>query len=56
MSPSSSYLSRYVLFHYITKYRSPITPYKPKLTWFGLLPFRSPLLRESIALSPPTPT
>ena len=34
--------------------RSPTTPYLPKQTWFGLLPFRSPLLRESLLFySPP---
>ena len=32
-----------------TQYRSPTTPHK----WFGLLPLRSPLLRESLLISVP---
>ena len=39
-----------------TKCRSPSTPIMPKHYWFGLLPFRSPLLRESIFLSSPAGT
>ena len=39
---------------FLLPYRSPTTP-SPK-TWFGLFPFRSPLLRESIFLSFPPVT
>jgi hypothetical protein len=35
---------------------SPTTPYQPKLTWFGLFPLRSPLLRKSLLFSFPAPT
>ena len=38
------------------KCRSPTTPYQPKLTWFGLVPVRSPLLRKSLLFSFPAPT
>ena len=31
-----------------TKYRGPTTPILPKQYWFGLFPFRSPLLWESL--------
>ena len=33
--------------------RSPTTPTLPKQHWFGLFPFRSPLLRESLLFSFP---
>ena len=39
-----------------SKYRSPTTPILPKQHWFGLLPFRSPLLWESLLFSSPPPT
>ena len=39
-----------------SKYRSPTTPILPKQYWFGLLPFRSPLLWESLLFSSPPPT
>ena len=35
---------------------SPITPALPKQYWFGLVPFRSPLLRESLLFSSPPGT
>ena len=35
---------------------SPTTPKLPKQSWFGLIPFRSPLLRESLLFSSPAPT
>ncbi len=35
---------------------SPITPAMPKHRWFGLFPFRSPLLRESLLFSFPPGT
>ena len=37
-------------------YCSPITPMQPKSHWFGLFPFRSPLLRESLLFSFPPGT
>ena len=56
LSPSLVQLS--IWFNYISvfllSYRSPTTP-NPKI-WFGLFPFRSPLLRESIFLSFPPVT
>ena len=42
--------------HNNTKYRSPTTPDQPKLTRFGLVPFRSPLLWESLLFSFPPVT
>ena len=39
-----------------SKSRSPTTPILPKQHWFGLLPFRSPLLWESLLFSSPPPT
>ena len=39
-----------------SKYRSPTTPALPKQYRFGLLPFRSPLLWESLLFSSPPPT
>ena len=35
---------------------SPTTPIMPKHYWFGLFPFRSPLLRESLLFSLPPGT
>ena len=56
LSPSLVQLS--IWFNYIKNflllYRGPTTP-TPK-SWFGLFPFRSPLLRESIFLSLPPVT
>ena len=40
----------------LSLYCSPITPNQPKLTWFGLFPLRSPLLRKSLLFSSPAPT
>jgi hypothetical protein len=40
----------------INSYCSPTTPTMPKHSWFGLIPFRSPLLRESLLFSLPPPT
>lgn len=36
--------------------RGPTTPIMPKHDWFGLFPFRSPLLRESLLFSLPPGT
>ncbi len=36
--------------------RSPTTPTMPKHYWFGLIPVRSPLLRESLLFSSPPGT
>ena len=56
MSPSASGLSR--PFRFLGRYpmRSPTTPAAPRRRRFGLLPFRSPLLRESTFLSFPPGT
>ena len=40
----------------LNKCCSPTTPNQPKLTWFGLFPLRSPLLRKSLLFSFPAPT
>lgn len=47
-----------VLFEYLSLsvFSSPSTPIMPQHFWFGLLPFRSPLLRESLLFSPPAGT
>ena len=45
-SPSLTDRSKSFHFCYFVLYRSPTTPRLPKQAWFGLLPFRSPLLRE----------
>ena len=37
-------------------YRGPTTPGLPKQIWFGLVPVRSPLLRESLLFSSPMGT
>jgi hypothetical protein len=42
-----------VLLSFMQQYRSPTTPTMPKHYWFGLFPFRSPLLRESLLFSLP---
>ena len=34
----------------------PTTPHHPKVIWFGLVPVRSPLLRESLLISFPEGT
>ena len=38
------------------RYRGPTTPKLPKQLWFGLVPFRSPLLWESLLFSLPPGT
>ncbi len=48
--------SQTLLLWNITKYRSPTTPILPKQNWFGLIPVRSPLLRESLLFSSPIGT
>ena len=45
-----------LLLRFNNKYRSPTTPMSPKRHWFGLLPVRSPLLRESRLFSFPVTT
>ena len=42
--------------YYLSPHCSPTTPKLPKQSWFGLFPFRSPLLRKSLLFSSPTPT
>src|SRR5574344_2127757 len=39
-----------------SSYRGPSTPMSPKRHWFGLFPFRSPLLGKSMFLSFPADT
>ena len=45
-----------VLLRWCVVQRCPTTPRLPKQGWFGLLPVRSPLLRESLLFSSPTGT
>ena len=56
LSPSPARLSRRFRFLAARHSDAPTTPHAPKRARFGLLPFRSPLLRESIFLSPPAGT
>src|SRR5690606_11100308 len=55
--PSLADLSRSLLLHrsFVTPYRVSYNP-KRQASWFGLFPFRSPLLRESNFLSLPPGT
>ena len=55
LSPSTVYLSRYFLFVAVS-FCGPMTPALPQQNRFGLFPFRSPLLWESIFLSLPPGT
>ena len=52
LSPSLAVLSRTVLLTVTLSYLGPTTP-KDHVLWFGLIPFRSPLLRESLLFSLP---
>ena len=56
VSPSAPGLSRPFRFHRRYPMAGPTTPAPPRRRRFGLLPFRSPLLWESIFLSPPPGT
>ncbi len=56
LSPSPVCLSRHFQFLDICLSAAPTTPPTPRRRRFGLLPFRSPLLRESIFLSSPAGT
>ena len=56
LSPSADRLSRRFRFLGARHLRPPTTPPAPRRRRFGLLPFRSPLLRESIFLSSPAGT
>ena len=56
VSPSAPGLSRPFRFHRRYSLAGPTTPAPPRRRRFGLLPFRSPLLWESIFLSPPPGT
>src|SRR5690554_1352364 len=53
LSPSVMQLSRCFHFVLIISDGSPTTPKLPKQLWFGLVPVRSPLLRESLLFSLP---
>ena len=45
-----------VLLYLLSPHCSPTTPVLPKQYWFGLIPFRSPLLRKSLLFSLPPGT
>ena len=45
-----------VLLYTLSPHYSPTTPALPKQHWFGLFPFRSPLLRKSLLFSLPPGT
>jgi hypothetical protein len=56
LSPSAVRLSNRIPIRINATQRGPITPARPKSYRFGLLPFRSPLLRESLLFSSPMGT
>ena len=56
LSPSTTRLSRRFRFHDLVPRPGPTTPDLPKQGRFGLIPFRSPLLRESLLFSSPAGT
>src|SRR5690554_113127 len=56
LSPSVMQLSRCFHFNFVLSCLSPTTPILPKQYRFRLLPFRSPLLRESLLFSSPMGT
>ena len=56
LSPSVIHLSRRFRFPDFLPRLSPTTPMLPKQHRFGLFPFRSPLLRESLLFSSPMGT
>src|SRR5690554_4913769 len=56
LSPSTMQLSRCFHFPGFLPRPGPTTPALPKQRRFGLLPFRSPLLRESLLFSSPAGT
>ncbi len=56
LSPSLITFSNVFHFYNFLPRRSPTTPILPKQYWFGLFPFRSPLLRESFLFSFPMGT
>ena len=56
LSPATARLSRRFRSTPNVQYRGPTTPDRPKPARFGLLPVRSPLLRESLLFSLPAGT
>jgi hypothetical protein len=56
LSPSLVKLSNLILLYTLSPHYSPTTPALPKQHWFGLFPFRSPLLRKSLLFSLPPGT
>jgi hypothetical protein len=56
LSPPTVGFSKTIPLQNIILYRSPTTPLLPKQKRFGLFPFRSPLLRESLLFSFPPGT
>jgi hypothetical protein len=56
LSPAMAGLSRPFFYPPQCHVSGPTTPHRPKPIRFGLVPFRSPLLRESRFLSSPTGT
>ena len=57
LSPAMAQFSKQCsTIHRSQLYVRPTTPQEPKLLWFGLFPFRSPLLRESHLISLPRGT
>jgi hypothetical protein len=53
LSPPTVGFSKTVPLQFIPPSGSPTTPTLPKQRWFGLFPFRSPLLRKSLLFSFP---
>ena len=56
LSPATAAISRTFRSRRLVQSRGPTTPRRPRPTRFGLLPVRSPLLRESLLFSLPAGT
>ena len=56
LSPSMGYLPRYFCYLLMDRFMEALQPQMLESTWFGLLPFRSPLLWESLLISFPPGT
>ena len=56
LSPSMEYLPRYFCYLLMDHFMEALQPQILESTWFGLFPFRSPLLWESLLISSPPGT
>ena len=53
LSPATAPISNGLCSDTYCYYGDPSTPFMPKHQWFGIIPFRSPLLGESLLFSSP---